>query len=100
MGEVLRVEMHRMRVECVEAARHHRWGFARIQEGTRAIAGLPAPWILYVHRTDPGDLRAQVWQFFFVRESRGYIVTCTAAPVHFESFRADFEEAVDSFKLE
>jgi len=75
-------------------------GFARIQEGTRTIAGLPAPWILYVHRTDPGDLRAQVWQFFFVRESRGYIVTCTAAPVHFESFRADFEEAVDSFKLE
>jgi photosystem II reaction center protein PsbP len=75
-------------------------GFARIQEGTREIAGLPAPWILYVHRIDPGDLRAQVWQFFFVRESRGYIVTCTAAPMHFENFRADFEESVDSFKFE
>ena len=75
-------------------------GFERIQEGSREIAGVQAPWILYVHRIDPGNLRAQVWQFFFVRESRGYIVTCTAAPVHFESFRADFEEAVDSFKLE
>ena len=70
------------------------------KEGSRADAGLPVPWILYVHRTDPDDLRVQVCQFFFVRESRGYVVTCTAAPMHFETFRADFEEAVDSFKFE
>ena len=75
-------------------------GFARIQEGTRSGSELKPPWILYVHRTDPDDLRVQVWQFFYVRGTRGYVVTCTAAPMHFESFRADFEEAVDSFKLE
>ena len=75
-------------------------GFARVQEGIRAGPGVQAPWILYINRRESDDLRVQVCQYFFVRGSRGYVITCTAAPVHFESFRADFEEAVDSFTLE
>jgi hypothetical protein len=75
-------------------------GFAKIKEGSRAIAGVQTPWLLYLHQTEPGDVRVQVWQFFLVRESRGYLLTCTAAPFQFEEFRRDFEEAVDSFKLE
>lgn len=72
--------------------------YARIQEGTRRISGQETPWILFVYEDQ--DVRSQVWQFFFVRETKGYIISCTALPREFERFRAEFEEAVDSFRFE
>ena len=73
---------------------------ARVSDGIRSAGGLEAPWLLFVYRTEPQNIRMQVWQVFFVRGSRGYVLSCTALPFEFENFRPDFEEAVDSFKLD
>jgi hypothetical protein len=73
--------------------------FARMGEGIRRIGGLEAPWILYTHLDEVAKVPVQTWQFFFVREMRGYVISCLAKPGEFESFRRDFEAAVDSFQL-
>ena len=75
-------------------------GFALVQEGVRTTPAFEAPWTLFIHRVGPDKSRLQVWQAFFVKGKIGYIVTSTAKPFDFESFRAEFEEAVDSFRLE
>ena len=74
--------------------------YARIEDGLRTRGGSSVPWSQFVYRSDPGNRPAQVWQFFYVKESRGYVVTCTATPFDFERFRRDFEEIVDTFQLE
>jgi hypothetical protein len=71
-------------------------GYARVQDGMRGAV----PWSLFVHRTDKDDRPAQVCQYFYVKGNRGYVVSCTAKPHEFERFRADFEDAVDSFEMD
>ena len=74
-------------------------GFAKTGEGTRRIGDLDAPWILSTHLEGPDKVRVQTWLFFFVRGLRGYVISCLAKPDAFESFRPDFEAAVDTFQL-
>lgn len=75
-------------------------GYVLIEEGIRTVAGASVPWSQFLYKSDPGNRPAQVWQFFYVKGSRGYVVTCTATPFDFERFRRDFEEVVDTFQLE
>lgn len=74
-------------------------GYTRIEEGTRATPSGRVPWIVFIHRTE-GDLRGQIWQFYYVRDKTGFIISCAAPPSFFERYRREFEEAVDSFTLE
>jgi len=75
-------------------------GFAKVGEGTRRIGDVEAPWILFTHLEETEKVRVQTWQFFFVRGIQGYVISCLAKPEAFESFRPDFEEAVDTFRFE
>ena len=73
--------------------------FARVEEGVRRIGDLDAPWILYTHLDETAKVPVQTWQFFFVRGLRGYVISCVAKADAYESFRRDFEAAVETFRL-
>jgi len=81
-------------------------GFARVKDGERETPAGKVPWTEYIYRAQPGDFRLQALQFFVLakgkgqEKDRGFIITGTAAPGVFERFRADFLEAVDSFRAE
>lgn len=74
-------------------------GYTRLEEGIRATPIGLTPWMMFLHRTEAGD-RVQVWQFYFVKNTTGYVISCAATPSAFEKFRREFAEAVDSFQLE
>jgi hypothetical protein len=74
-------------------------GYTRLEEGTRATPAGQVPWILFLHRTEE-DARGQVWQFYFVKNNTGFIISCASDPSSFERFRREFTEAVDSFQLD
>jgi hypothetical protein len=74
--------------------------FQQIEEGSSRIGDVEAPWIRYTYVAGPQKRRFQAWQFFLVRRSRGYVITCTSDPATFERFRPDFEEIALSFRFE
>ncbi len=74
--------------------------YERLGEGTRRLGDRETPWILYTHLDPDAKTTVKSWQFFQVRERRGYVITCVSTPEAFEEFRPEFEEAVDSFRLE
>lgn len=74
----------------------------RVQEGVRSGPMGEIPWAMFVYEIQVDKdvfTRIQVIQYYFVRGSKGYVVSCTALPAAFERFRRDFEEAVDSFRF-
>ena len=74
--------------------------YVPIGEGIERFANVEAPWIHYTYVAGPKRKQFQAWQFYLIRGSRGYVITCTADPAAFERFRPDFEEIVRSFRFE
>ena len=76
---------------------------AKVEEGVRSGPQGQIPWATFVYEIQIDKdkfTRIQVIQYYFVRNPRGYVLSCTALPAAFERFRRDFEEAVDSFRFE
>ncbi len=71
--------------------------FKEIDTGRVDVNGVPARWIVYDHRM--GEVRARVLQVIMVKGDRAYIITATATPEEFDSYRGSFDTIVKSFKF-
>jgi len=62
------------------------------------VAGTPAKRLIFSHRM--GAIKVKAMQCVLVKGTRGYVITCSAAPDQFDNYRPKFDEIVQSFRFE
>jgi len=62
------------------------------------VADAPAKRLIFSHRMDAVKVKAM--QCVLVKGTRGYVITCSAAPDQFDTYRPKFDEIVQSFRFE
>lgn len=70
--------------------------FKPSENGRTTINGQPTHWLTYTFTY--GELSLKVLAYCFSFNGRGYVVTCSASPESFDSYKATFEKVVGTFK--
>ncbi|MGA2624668.1 MAG: DcrB-related protein [Bacteroidota bacterium] len=68
------------------------------EKGQGFIDDYDAKWMVYTHRL--GGSTFKVLAYMIVKDDRGYVITCTALPDRFYTFRSQFEDIARSFQFE
>lgn len=68
------------------------------EKGQGFIDDYDAKWMVYTHRMGASTLKVLV--YMIVKDNRGYVITCTALPDRFYTFRSQFEDIAQSFQFE
>lgn len=77
---------------------HHVEGFESLSSGELALPGGPVRWCSYLRKFEP-QLTLAVTQYFIVRRSRAYIVTCFALPAEQDAMLPRFHAIVASIQF-
>jgi len=72
--------------------------YREVERGELTVYKNDARWLVYSHSM--GLVETKVLAYILVRGSRGYVITCSAAPDQFPEYRAQFEEIGRSFRFE
>jgi hypothetical protein len=72
--------------------------FIKLKSGNTIINGQKSKWIYFSYIT--GNKQAHNLAYLFVRDTVGYVVSCTGEPERFEEFRPTFEKAGSTFRFE
>lgn len=72
--------------------------FQEIENGATTINEHDAKWLMYSGRV--GTIRLKCKQFYMVHNKRGYVITCSATPETYDSYKYTFDDVAMSFQFE
>ncbi len=72
--------------------------FQDLEKGQGFIDDYDAKWMVYTHKMGASTFKVLV--YMIVKDNRGYVITCTALPDRFYTFRSEFEDIAQSFQFE
>ncbi len=72
--------------------------FQQVEQGELSLDEKDARWMVSTYRMGTINLKAMA--YFLVKERRGFVITCSAAPDQFARYRKTFEQIAESFRLE
>lgn len=68
------------------------------ERGNTRHGDIHSEWAIFSHRL--GEIQLKTMTHILLKNGKSYIITCSAAPESFDSYRPQFEEIVKTFKFE
>ena len=68
-----------------------------LDAGETRLDDRPAQWIKFKHRM--GEIRLTAMQYYVLKGSRAYVITCTAGQDTYDAWSDKFENIVGTFRL-
>lgn len=65
---------------------------------TAEVGDTPARMFVYTHRT--GQVNLKTLQYIMIKDGKGFVITCTAAPETYAEYKERFQETAQSFRTE